>query len=331
MKRINHLYEQISEPDNLRRAFLKASRGKRDRSEVIHYRADLSNNLARLHRDLLAEQVQIGDYRFFKVYDPKERTICAAAFSERVLHHAVMNVVEPHLERYAIFDSYACRRGKGQHAALERAQRFSRKYGWYLKLDIRKYFDSIDHAALRKLLTRRFKDCRLLNLFDRCIDSYSAAPGKGLPIGNLLSQHLANFYLGALDHFLKNDLGVKGYLRYMDDFALFCEDKDSLKKLLQQIVTFLRTELSLELKNNVQLNRCERGVPLLGFRMYPQKIRLSPRSRSRFVAGFRAAQRDYSAELCDDRELARRVTPLVAFTQTADAKSFRRSIIGSIG
>ena len=327
MKRINYLYEQISEPNNLRLAFLKASRGKRNRAEVIRYRENLGNNLAQLRYNLLNEQIEVGNYRFFKVLDPKERTICAAAFPERVLHHAVMNIVEPQLERYSIFDSYACRNSKGQHAALARAQQFCRQSSWYLKLDIRKYFDHIDHACLLHLLARRFKDQHLLALFATCLDSYSTVPGRGLPIGNLLSQHLANFYLGALDHFLKDDKGVKGYLRYMDDFVLFGSSREQLKTLLKDIKFFLHEKIHLELKDNIQLNRCELGVPLLGFRVYPQKIRLDPRSRNRFSTKLRASERDYIAGRYDEQDLVRLVTPLVAFVQFADTKGFRHSII----
>jgi hypothetical protein len=264
MKRAGNLYGRIAEPENLRQAFLKAIRGKRGKAEVIAYTANLDRNLRRLHDQLSAGHVDVGHYHFFTIHEPKERLICAASFPERVLHHAVMNVCEPVLERYAIQDSYACRTGKGMHAAVRRAQSFARGYPWYLKLDIRKYFDSIPHAPLLRLLERRIKDKAVLRLIAAIVGTHDSAgtgvaaavppgggepdgaeavppasgsmegrppcrpivtTGRGLPIGNLLSQHLANLYLGHLDHWIKETLRVRGYVRYMDDFVLWAEDK----------------------------------------------------------------------------------------------------------
>ena len=149
MKRVGNLYDGIGEPENLRLAFLNAIRGKCGKQDVIEYTARLDENLRLLRDRLLARRVDVGHYHFFTVHDPKERVICAASFPERVLHHAIMNVCEPVLERYAIHDSYACRTGKGMHAAVLRAQAFTRQFPWYLKLDVRKYFDSIHHETLQ--------------------------------------------------------------------------------------------------------------------------------------------------------------------------------------
>ena len=156
MKRIGNLYPVIAEPENLRLAFMKSTRGKCHKPDVIAYRAHLDKNLQTLRNQLLARDVDVGHYHFFTVHDPKERVICAASFPERVLHHAVMNICEPVLERFAIHDSYACRKDKGMHMAVHRAQTFTRRNPWYLKLDIQKYFDSIDHATTLELLARRF-------------------------------------------------------------------------------------------------------------------------------------------------------------------------------
>ncbi len=158
MARGRGLYHQIAEPDNLRLAFRKAAMGKADRREVVAYRRDLAANLVRLRSHLLSGDVPIGTYRLFTILDPKERIICAASFGDRVLHHAVMNICEPELERYAIFDTYACRPGKGLHRAVARGTGVTRRYPWYLKLDIRKYFDSIHHATL---LQQRQRDLPL--------------------------------------------------------------------------------------------------------------------------------------------------------------------------
>ncbi len=298
---------------------------------MIRFSSNFETNIQDLRRSIIDETVAVGDYRFFRVYDPKERRICAAAFPERVLHHAVMNLCEPVLDRYAIFDSYACRRGKGLHKALARAGRFARKADWYLKLDIRKYFDSIDHAVAMALLERRFKDRRLLALLRRILDSYHTAPGRGVPIGNLISQHLANFYLGPFDRWIKETRRIGGYLRYMDDFILFGDSRAALKEELSAVRDFLSMALKLELKENIQLNRCAGGMPFLGFRIFGNRVRLSPRSRRRFVRKFRAFERAFLLGLWDEPRLVRHMTPLVAFTQAADAAGFRRRIIERYG
>ncbi len=145
-----------------------------------------------------------------------------------MLHHALTLVCEPVFERLLIADTFACRRGKGREAAVERAKQFARRYPWFLKLDIRKYFNSIDHERLLWLLGRKFKDRRLLDLFGRIIASYEVTPGRGVPIGSLTSQHFANFYLAGLDRFVKEGLRAGGYVRYMDDFVVWDENRTRL-------------------------------------------------------------------------------------------------------
>ena len=331
MARGRGLYLRITEPDNLRLAFKKAVRGKSDRCEVIEFRKNLDDNLARMRTELLSGDIRTGSYRFFTVRDPKERIICAAPFRDRVLHHAVMNICEPELESYSVHDSYACRPGKGLHLALKRAQHFSRKSDWYLKLDIRKYFDSIHHDTMLTLLSQRFLDERLMELFRRMTISYQTSPGRGIPIGNLISQHFANFYLGALDHWLLEEKKTAGYIRYMDDFIVFAQDRKNLKARLAEIEKFLAEQLRLTLKDNRQLNRCSAGIPFLGFRIFPHITLLAPRSRSRFASKLEHCEQEYIENKIQERELARRVSSLVSFTSAADAAGFRRSILSRQG
>lgn len=331
MKRAGGLFEQIIEPDNLRAAFQKAAKGKAGRKEVKDFREHLDENISALHSQLVGRSLDIGHYRFFHVRDPKKRLICAASFPERVLHHAIMNICEPILDRYAIFDSYACRKGKGTKRAVERAQRFSRRHAWYLKLDIRKYFDSIDHGILMGLLKGRIKDKDTLFLFETILSTYRTAPGKGLPIGNLVSQHLANFYLSGFDRWIKEDLRISSYLRYMDDFVLFGDDKEEMKSALIQVRRFLCEKRSLALKPEIQINQCRKGIPFLGYRVYPHTIRLSLQSRKRFVAKLRRHEGMWLNEKISETDLARHVEPLTAFTKIADAKTFRRSVMERYG
>ena len=268
---------------------------------------------------------------FFTVRDPKVRNICAASFPERVLHHAVMNLCEPYLDAYAIHDSYACRIGKGNRRALSRVREFARKYPWYLKLDIARYFDSIDHDIAMRLLSRQFKEKKLLALFAAILNTYHVKPGKGVPIGNLVSQHLANFYLGAFDHWIKETRKIKGYVRYMDDFVLFSHHKSELKSELEQIISFLETQLALKLKENIQINRIVLGAPFLGFRVFPAHIRLLPRTRKRFSQKLREYEKNHIEGRWTEAELVRHTEPLIAFTDAGDSVPFRRMVINRFG
>ena len=164
-----------------------------------------------------------------------------------MVHHAICNIIEPILEQSFIHHSYACRVGKGTHSAVRQAQKFSGKYDYYLKCDIKKYFASIDHIVLQEILARKFKDPDLIWLLNTIIDgAESNQPGYGIPIGSLTSQHFANLYLDRLDHFVKDTLRVKGYLRYMDDFLLFSDDKAILHVYHSYLKTFLHDKLKLE-------------------------------------------------------------------------------------
>lgn len=327
MKRAGNLYERIAEPENLRLAFIKSIRGKGDKADVIAYTTNLDANMRSLREQLLAEQLDVGHYHFFTVHDPKERVICAASFPERVLHHAIMNVCEPVLERYAIHDSYACRTGKGMHTALLRAQEFIRRYVWYLKLDIRQYFASINHETVMALLERHIKDKAVLRLIRTVLDTYCVKPGRGLPIGNLLSQHLANFYLGHLDHYIKEIIRVRGYVRYMDDFVLWADEKNALKAHLEATRSFLLSELNLGLKGNVQINRCARGLPFLGYRVFADRLTLGPRARRRFNRKLRSYEQEWVTGVWSEADLARHMEALLSYVRFADTLALRRQIV----
>jgi len=253
MIRIGFIYDQIYTYENLCIAFIKAAKGKYQRKDVILFKESFDTNILTIQQQLMDHSPDIGNYIFFKVHDPKPRDICAASFNERILHHAIMNVCEPYLDAFAIYDSYACRKNKGSHKAVQRAKSFCKKFGWYLKMDVKKYFDSIDHLILIDLLARRFKDDDLLDLFSKIFNTYHIQTGKGLPIGNLISQHTANFYLGTFDRWIKETLKIKGYIRYMDDFLVFGTGRHELKETLVKIQHYLKSKLSLDLKKNVQL------------------------------------------------------------------------------
>lgn len=274
----------------------------------------------------------LGRCHQFVIFDPKERIITAPCFEERVLHHAIMNVCEPHFERWLIHDSYACRKGKGRIAALLRARQFAGRYKFFLKLDVRKYFDSISHDRIRDRLHRGFKDRRLLDLFGRIIDSYRDNLGRGLPIGSLTSQHFANLYLGDFDRFIKQTLRMKGYVRYMDDVAIWADDSAELRDVEMSAREFLRVQLGLEVKADPYRNRTRHGMDYLGCRVFPKHMVLNHRSKIRFRRQMRKLERAYLAEEIDEAELQRRGTAMVAFTRTAGLSSWklRQSVLSRL-
>lgn len=328
--RAGGLYDRIAEPENLRLAFWKARRGKDGKPEVEEFRRNLDAELDRLRQELLEERVAWGGYHRFTIHDPKERVISAAPFRDRVLHHAILNVCEPVFERYQIYDSYACRPGKGLHACLARAKPYTRRHGWYLKLDVRKYFDSVAHEVLERHLARRFKDARLLRLFSGLIAGGGAAPGRGLPIGNLTSQYFANDYLAGLDHLVKEVLRVPGYVRYMDDLVLWQDDRHALLEAERRIRDFCRGELRLELKPPC-LNRTARGISMLGFRILPDRILLARRSRKRFVRKMGAFGRRWASGEWGQAEFAAHALPLCAFAASAESVGFRNQVLEDVG
>jgi RNA-directed DNA polymerase len=329
VKRAGNLLEAIAERENLRLAAFKALRGKRAKADARNYLEGLETNLRQLGEQIRSNVVSLGRCRQFTIHDPKERLITAPCFEERVLHHAIMNVCEPILDRWLLPDTYACRRGKGRVACLLRAQAFARRFPFFLKLDIRKYFDSIDHATLKEQLARRFKDRRLLALLERIIDSSGVAPGKGVPIGSLTSQHFANYYLGWCDRFVKEHQRVPDYVRYMDDMVLWADSRSELRAALAAVTSFLAERLQLTVKPQPYLNRTGGGMDYLGVRLFPTHQRLNRRSRRRFRTKMRDLDESWQAGRIGELEAQQRSQALMAFTTTVGLKSwhFRRRLL----
>lgn len=331
MKRDNYLIDRIACPENLRLAFWKAQRNHSIKEDIEEYRRHLDVNLIALRNEILCGEVNVGDYHYFTIHDPKERLICAATFRERVLHHALMNICHDNFERYQIFDSYACRVGKGTYAALDRAKSFHRRYNWFLKLDVRKYFQNIDHEALKDLLRHRFKEEKLLSIFNQIIDSYNSQLStfnfqqKGLPIGNLTSQYFANHYLASADRYVTEQLRVPAYVRYMDDMALWSNSKAELLSLGKNFETYIAEHLKLELKPFC-LNAVDRGLPFLGYLLFPGRTRLGAAGKKRFSVKIE----DYTVKLqqgyWSQMEYQQHVLPLISFVRYADTLRFRRDV-----
>ncbi|MCB1037677.1 MAG: RNA-directed DNA polymerase, partial [Acidobacteria bacterium] len=245
MKRAGGLFERLCSFENLLAAANRAQVGKRFRQEVLRFNFRREDHLHHLRRLLLAGEWQPSPHRHFRIFEPKERWISAAPYRDRVVHHGICNVIGPIIDRRLIFDCWANRLGKGSHRAVLRYQRFASRYLYALKVDIRKYFPSIDHPLLKEEFRRLFKDRRLLRLLDLVVDTgvvpepfEAYFPGddlftpmarpKGLPIGNLTSQLWANLYLDRFDRWIKEELRVPAYLRFVDDFILLSDSKETL-------------------------------------------------------------------------------------------------------
>jgi RNA-directed DNA polymerase len=330
MRRAKRLFDQIPERDNLLLAVQKALRGKRSKGDARAFVARLDENLNALAEQLRSGQVQVGRATQFTIYDPKERLITAPCFAERVLHHAVMNVCEPEFEKRLIFHSYACRKGKGQFAALAAARRFAAGHGWFLKMDVRKYFDSIPKALLLERLGRVFAEKRLLDLFESILLAYRPGEACGLPIGSLISQHCANLYLDAVDRHVTERLGCGAYVRYMDDFVVWGKDKRHLLAVRREMEVVLESQ-GLVFKQEPFLNRTGHGMDFLGHRVLAGGVGLNRRSRVRFKAKLKGVEAALNAGEMTEGEAQTRMTALCAFTERFGGASFRRRAMVGIG
>ncbi len=317
--------DDIASFESLSAAFWRAARHCSDRDEVRVFAARLDENLATLRADILAERVPDGRWKEFAVVDPKPRRILAPCFRDRILHHALMGQMGPVLDRALVDDTYACRVGRGTLAAVHRAQQHARSGAWFVKIDVRAYFASIDHGILLALLARRFKHPRLLALCGRILSRTPDFVGRGLPIGALTSQHFANTYLDGLDRFLLEGLRVRGMVRYMDDAIWWCDDRDRAAKTLDEVRQYLARERRLEVKPDARIGRSRDGVQFVGFRVLPWRLRLSLRRRRRYTAARRRWETRYATGEIDGLALQRGYDAALAVTAHADAVRWRRA------
>lgn len=266
MKRLGNLYDKIIDIDNLKLADEKARKGKLKSYGVIKHDKNRDENILKLQRMLIENKYTTSDYHIFKIYEPKEREIYQLPYyPDRIVHHAIMNILEPIWVKIFIKNTYSCIKGKGIHAAVRdlkyalKSDRENTKY--CLKLDIRKFYPSIDHDILKSLIRKKIKDKQLLALLDEIIES---APG--VPIGNYLSQYFANLYLSYFDHWLKEVKHVKYYFRYADDIVILHGDKDYLHCLLVDMKDYLHDNLNLTVKQNYQIFPVSsRGIDFIGY------------------------------------------------------------------
>lgn len=289
MKSYNNLWNKFVSFNNLYSAYLKAKKAKPGSLEIREYFFNYEKELFQLQRTLIKGNYNLSKYTSFKIYKPKERTIKYVNFKDRVLHHAVINVIEPIFDKSFIFDSYACRKKKGTHLAMKRLRAIIQSGNapkYYLKCDIKKYFPNIDQDILKRVITKKIKDKRLLNIIYKIIDSDHSEFGthKGIPIGNLTSQLFANIYLNQLDQYIKQELKIKYYFRYVDDLLIFSNTKKELHIYKSKIRKFLKKELYLQIpKPKTRIGLLKTGVDFVGYQIYPEYIRVRKSNLRNFL------------------------------------------------
>jgi len=334
--RYGNLYPKVYDFDNLHAAYLKARRNKRYRQEVLVFSANLEENLIQIQNELIWKTYHTGRYREFRVYEPKERLVRALPFKDRVVQHALNNVIEPIFEKTFIYDSYACRSGKGTHAGADRVTEFlkSAQRHWpkvyCLKGDISKYFPSIDHGILMHLIERRIKCRDTLWLLREILASSPDAGGprpKGVPVGNLTSQLFANIYLHELDCFVKHDLNCKYYVRYMDDFVILGPDKKQLHLLRGEIADFLDRFLALKLNGKTSVFPVSQGIDFLGYRIWPTHRLVRKGSIKRIKRKLKRFQIGYAQGKTDLEKVKRTLASWLGHVSHADSYNLRVKLL----
>lgn len=285
MKPAKNLYDEIYDFDNLLKSYYQARKGKSQKKEVIVFEWNLERNLFEIQEKLKNNSYQFGRYQSFYISDPKRRLILAAPFFDRIVHHALCNVIEPIFDKGFIFDSYACRKNKGTHKAVLRLKKFMRSFNdedfYIFKADIKKYFPSINREILFQSIKKKIADKDTLKLIEKILSSVDGE--KGIPIGNLTSQLFANIYLNELDQFVKHQLRAKYYCRYVDDFILLHRERSQLKKWREAIRKFLANKLQLELHPQKQeIFPAKIGVDFLGYHIFNSHILIRQSTVQRF-------------------------------------------------
>ncbi len=279
------------------------------KADVLEFTQRAEENIFRLITNLRNGSYAHSKYIRFSVCDPKRREIAKASVSDRVLHHAICRVLTPIFESSFIFDSYSSREGKGIHKAVHRLHMFAQKVSrnntksvWVLQMDIRKFFDSVDHGILLELLKRKIKDKKIIELLEVIVYSYEKSFGKGIPLGNLTSQLFSNVYLDALDQFMKRSLGVKWYVRYADDIVVLSHDKNFLESCLIEVASFIDAKLKIEMHpRKITLKKWHEGIDFLGYVDFPSHRVLRTKTKRRMLKNIKQSQNNLNAGLIDGK------------------------------
>ena len=324
MKRHGYLFDNITSFENLLKAARKAQKGKRFKNSTVDFNLNLEAELLKLQRELQARTYQIGSYKQFYIYDPKKRLISALPYRDRVVQHVLCNVIEPIFDYGLIYDTYACRKDKGSHRAVSRFTAYCRKNKYALKCDIKSYFASIDHDLLFEMIMKKIKDPDTLWLVKLIIDS---TPSLGIPIGNLASQIFANLYLNGLDHYLKETVRCKYYIRYMDDLIVFDNDKNRLNNIKKAIRERLKN-LKLELHpHKSQIYLTANGVGFLGYKIYPAHRLIISLNVKRLRKRMRKYFEQLKSKLISKQKIVCSIQSWLGYAIHADSFNLRRKIL----
>jgi len=343
MRRYGGLWEQVVSWDNLLLAARKARRGKRDRAAVQRFEFDLERQLLSLQRELIDEVYRPGGFTTHWISRPKVRLISAAPYRDRVVHHAVMNVLEPILDRHFHPHSYACRKGKGTHAAADRLQLLMGRCRYVVQFDVRKYFPSIDHQILKGMFRRLIKDGRVLGLMDMIVDNSNRQedvtdyfPGdtlfspqgrrRGLPIGNLTSQWLANWYLTGLDHYVTSGLGIGEYVRYCDDFLVLHNDRAVLLDTALKVRVFLERLRLRSHEDRESVRPARAGVAFVGYRLWSSHRLIRKSNVRQFRRRLAWMQREYAAGRAEWSDVRPRLDSWIGHARQADSERLLRCL-----
>lgn len=336
-KTYNNLWERVIDYENLHKAFLKARKGKRFQIDVLRFSERLEENLINIQNHLLWESWRPGKYRSFITHEPKKRFIQAPPFKDRVVHHALVQIIEPLFEKKFIYHSYACRKGKGTHEAVIKTQEYLRvaaaKWGseaaYVLKADVSKYFPSIDHRILFDILARTIRDKSVLRLCWIIIKA-GGSGHTGIPVGALTSQLFANVYLDQLDHFMKDQLGLPYYIRYMDDWVVFGHNKRFLRDIMLLAVGFITEGLRLRINPNTQIFPIRHGVDFCGYRMWVTHALPRKRNVKRAKVRFSKLADQYSKGDVDLHDVSSAVSSFVGYMKHCDSYVTTKNILSSI-
>lgn len=348
-KTYRKLYPKLCTSENIEFAFRKARKGKTQKQCVQDFEEKLDENILKLRGELLTGTYSPLPLKTFILRDPKTRKISVSDFRDRVVHHAVCNILEPIFEKYFIHDSYANRKGKGVLAALQRFDRFKRRVsrngirvngagddnfvqGFALKADIKHYFDNVDHKKLLEIIRRKIKDDDVLALITKIISNHSGKiPGRGMPLGNLTSQFFANIYLNELDQFVKQELRAKYYIRYVDDFVILYHSKRQLEEWKERINRFLDKELLLELHpQKSKIHPLGRGIDFLGFKCFYHFRILRRRNIVKMLNRINRFKAFLAGKMIQRSEILESLQGWNAYAMHANTYTLRKKITGKV-
>jgi len=339
MKTYNNLFNKVCSFQNLHLAYLKARKCKRYRNEILKFSYNLESNLSNLQKQLLDQTYKHGSYREFIIHDLKKRQIKAPCFRDRVVHHALCNVIEPIFDKGFIYSSFACRKEKGTHKAIKRLKRFIKSAEtksfsdlYCLQCDISKYFDSINQSILFSLIEQKISDKKVLWLIKKILNSSHREINTGIPIGNLTSQLFANIYLDELDKFIKHKFRIKYYIRYMDDFLILDHNKKKIHQIKEEIQEFLQNKLKLKLHpKKANVYPIKHSVNFLGYKIFKNYMLLRKNTVKRFIKRIRSYQKKLMKKLINKRKFNNFLSSWVIYAKLANSWQLRKDLSKKLG